>query len=474
MNDDRRALLRRLAVLSAGVGLAGCGSVTDPGPREDDTATPTEEATRTTERSTPRQLASEWGFDDVVDLVDAGADPTGETPIDDVFEDAVGAETLLYLPRGTYRLEGSVSADDASRIGLAGDGATVVPPDGNDDVLFGFGWSEPIDAAFCRGITFDFTAENTGGRPLLARANDAVLVEDVTVRGEADVEQDLVRVDVTGSGGSGMVRRLHLPDGAPGDTKVTGCEVGDSNRGDVSFVDCRIDGFPDNGLYANPPDGSVHVIGGRYRNNGIAGVRVEVDDDAIVRGVHVRCDDAAGAGDNMRGIRLRAGHSVLVEDCVVEMLEVTSSDGGITFASELGGGTVRNCLIRVDADDVNGIRIKRAADAESQDGRFVCDSVTITGDASGGGAIQASDRTGLSFRDMCIHQPGADRDGLRADYVDGEFVDSRVSVTGDAFVLTDSRIDRRNVTVVDSTAEGDGDRTPCGAIDVGSDESIDV
>ncbi len=453
--------------------------MTDPGPGEDDTPTEgatrtTEGATRTTERSTPGRLANEWGFDDVVDLVDAGADPTGETPIDDVFEDAIGAETLLYLPPGTYRLEGSVAADDASRIGLAGDDATVVPPDGNDDVLFGFGWSEPIDAAFCRGITFDFTAENTGGRPLLARANDAVFIEDVTVRGEADVDQDLVRVDVTGSGGSGMVRRLHLPDGALGDTKVTGCEVGDSNRGDVSFVDCQIDGFPDNGLYANPPKGSVHVIGGRYRNNGIAGVRVEVDDDAIVRGVHVRCDDAEGAGQNMRGIRLRAGHSVLVEDCVVEMLEVTSSDGGITFASELGGGTVRNCLIRVDADDVNGLRIKRAANAESQHGPFVCDSITITGTASGGGAIQASDRTGLSFRDICIHQPGADRDGLHADYVDGEFVDSRVSVTGDAFVLTESRIDRRNVTVADGTADDDGGASSCGAADVGSDESIDV
>ena len=467
VKTTRRSLLRRLGAVGTAAGVAGCGGSPIPVPsgsrsRDDrGTATP----------AGPRRLAREWGFDDAVDLARVGADPTGEEPIDDVLRERIDDGRLLYLPSGTYRLAESIDVSDVRRVALVGDDATVVPPEGNDDVLFGFGWGSPVDAVFCRGITFDFTAPNTGGRPLLARAVDTVSIEDVTVRGEADVDQDLVRVDVTGSAGSGTVRRLRLPDGAPADTGVTGCEVGDDNRGDLTFADCEIAGFPDNGLYADPPQGSVRVIGGRYLNNGVAGVRIEAPDgEAIVRGVHVRCDDASGAGENMRGIRLRAGRSVLVEDCLVELLEVTSSDGGITFASELGAATVRNCRIRVDADGVNAVRMKSPASERTREGPFVCDSLTVVGDAAGGAAIEAANRSGVSFREVCLHQSGADRDGVSADRVDGEFVDSRIAVTGDPFVLSESRLDRRDVTIADGeVTSADAGSGGCVGGDIGSD-----
>ncbi|MFC7096874.1 right-handed parallel beta-helix repeat-containing protein [Halobaculum marinum] len=474
MPPTRRSLLRRLAPLSVAVATAGCGGAPTPVPPwrdpPDDGADDT--GGTTTPVDAPTRLAREWGFDDAVDLTTVGADPTGTEPIDDVVRSAVDSERLLYLPEGRYRLDETVVADGSEgvdRIGLVGENATVVPADGKDDVLFGFGAGSPVDAAYCKGITFDFSAENTGGRPLLARASDAVLIEDVTVRGEADVDQDLFRIDVTGSAGSGTVRRLRLPDGAPADTKVTGCEVGDDNRGDLSFLDCEIAGFPDNGLYADPPHGSVRVVGGSYRNNGVAGVRVNAPDgDAVIRGVHVRCDDADGAGENMRGIRLRGGRSVLVEDCFVELLEVTSSDGAITFASELGAATVRNCLIRVDTDGVNAIRIKSPAGETTSEGPFVCDSITVVGDASDGAAIEAAYRSGVSFRELCVHQSGGDRDGVNLASVDGEFVDSVVAVTGDPFVLSESRLDRRNVSVPDAPVAVGRSGQTCGDRDVGS------
>ncbi|MFC7098952.1 right-handed parallel beta-helix repeat-containing protein [Halobaculum marinum] len=474
MNTERRTLLRRLAALSVAAGLAGCGGPPDsdaatdrpPLPGRGDSLT---EASSTPTPSTSALLAEEWGFDTVTDVTDLGADPTGESPIDDILAEHAGPEELLYLPSGRYLIEETVSFAGDERIGIVGADATIVPPQGNDDTIVSFGWPEPVGNAVFAGITFDFSAEDTGGRPLLAKA-DNLLIEDVAVRGEADVNQDLFRVDVTDAEGSGMVRRLFLPDGAPPDTKVTGCEVGDDNRGDVSFVDCEIDRFPDNGLYANPPKGSVHVVGGLYENNGVAGVRIEVADDAVVRGVHVRCDDRTRGGVNMRGIRLRAGRSVVVEDCLVEMLEVTSSDGAITFASELQSATVRNCLIRVDAEDVNAIRMKSAANDASRAGPFVCESLTITGTAGSGAAIEASDREGVTFRDICIYQPGTDRDGIHADHVSGEFLDSSVSVTGYPFVLNESNLSRRNVSTREGIAESsEGDDGSCGSGGIGSD-----
>lgn len=476
MNTERRTFLRRLAALSVAAGVAGCGGLRGPGSDSDSDRSPLPSRDdvspgRSPSRDTgpPESLAAEWGFEAVVDLTAEGADPTGEEPIDDVLADHLGPSELVYLPAGDYRIADSVSIGGAERVGLVGDDATIVPSEGNDDTIVSFGWPQPVERALFAGITFDFTAENTGGRPLLSRA-DNMLVEDVAVDGEADVDQDLFRVDVTDAGGQGIVRRLFLPDGAPPDTKVTGCEVGDDTRGDVSFIDCEIDRFPDNGLYANPPKGTVRVIGGKYKNNGVAGVRVEVADDAVVRGVHVRCDDATNGGANMRGIRLRAGRSVLVEDCLVEMMEVTSSDGGITFASELESATVRNCLVRVDAGGVNAIRIKSAANDRAREGPFVCEGVTITGAAGGGSAIDAADRRGVTFRDICLYQSGAERDGIHADSVVGEFVDSAVSVTANPFVVNDSDLRRRNVAVEGGIeASADVGPGPCSDGDLGSD-----
>lgn len=401
----------------------------------------------------PRDVASiadEWGFDGVTNLADVGADTGGDRAVDGVLDEHATAGTLVYLPPGRYRLTDEFSIGDGSRLGLVGYDAVVAPEEGFSDTLFGLGWPDPLDEVLVSGVTFDFSAPDTGGRPVFAAADDRVVLRDLSVRGEVDVEQDLFRLDVTGEDGTGLVERLTLPDGAVPGTSVTGCEVGDNNRGDVSFVDCHIEGFPDNGLYADPPEGSVEVQGGYFRNNGIAGVRIETNEDSVVRGVHVRCDRAEGSGRNMRGIRLRAGNSLLVEDCVVELLEVTESDGAITFASELESATVRNCRLRVDADNVNAIRVKSPSDGASSNtsqGPFRCENVVVTGSASEGAAIQAANREGCEFYGLCVNQPGDNRDGFQADNVVGELVNSHIAVTGDPLAFRNSTITRRDVTL---------------------------
>ncbi|MFW5934281.1 MAG: hypothetical protein ACOCQL_00350, partial [Halolamina sp.] len=278
-----------------------------------------------------------------------------------------------------------------------------------------------------------------------------VLYRDLSVRGPSDVSGDIVRLDVTTPEGIGVVDGLSLPDGSPVPS-VTGCEVGDNNHGDVSFYDCHIAGFPDNGLYADPPEGSINVFGGFFRNNGVAGVRITTSEPSLVRGVRVRCDDADGAGENMRGIRLRGGYDHVVEDCVVELLDVTSSDGAVTIASELASATVRNCHLHVDADGVNAIRVK-SPNADATDavraGPFRFENVRITGDAVGGAAVQAADRRGCTFSNLQIHQSGADRDGIVTTNVEGELLDTCISVTNDALSLRNSQIERRNVRVGD-------------------------
>jgi len=458
----RRRNFLAAAAAVATVGLAGCGDSgpepTDPG-GEPSRPVGDHPGTRDRERPYPAALAEEWGFDRVVNLASEGADQSGVRDTADHFADAFEDGTLVYLPPGRYELGRTIEVT-GDAVGVVGENATIVPPDGYEGVLFAFGYPDPLSEVVVEGITFDFRAEETGARPLFAMADSRIVARELTVRGEVDVPQDQFRFDVTDPEGTALVEDVRLPDGAVPGTGATGIEVGDQNHGDLSFIDCEVAGFPDNGLYANPPEGEVSVLGGYYRNNGISGVRIETEDASVVRGVHVRCDDAGGAGRNMRGIRLRSGESLLVEDCLVEMLEVTSSDGGIVFSSELGSATVQNCQVRVDADTINAIRIKSPGDSTAEaahHGPFRCENVYVTGNAAGGAAVAAADRRGCEFANLCVHQPGERRDGIVAEDVHGQVHDSYVSVTGTPLSFTSSSISRRNV-VVDRTPEATEER----------------
>ncbi|NIR34699.1 MAG: hypothetical protein GWN73_01325, partial [Actinobacteria bacterium] len=70
--------------------------------------------------------------------------------------------------------------------------------------------------------------------------------------------------------------------------------------------------------------------------------------NSTVRGVHVRCDAEPEGFGNMRGIRLREGTNVLVEHCLVEMLDVVGSDGAVVLAPWLEEATVRDTNIVID------------------------------------------------------------------------------------------------------------------------------
>jgi hypothetical protein len=457
---DRRGFLSRVAAIGS-VGIAGCGRpLSRRGPRPSNAPATTGDPTRADRQQRrsriqshdPSTVADGWGLEEIVDLGELGAGDG--TPIDGFLERHATDGTLLYLPPGDYSLEETFSLADAGRVGLLGDGATIAPPDGFTAPMLGMGYPDPVTALFVRGITFDYRAEDTGGRPILGVAEETVVFRDLSVTGVADVSGDLVRLDVTAPRGVGIVDRLSLPDGStvPG---VTGCEVGDNNHGDVVFYDCHIAGFPDNGLYANPPDGAVGVYGGEFRNNGVANVRITASEPSVVRGVHVRCDEDDSIAENMRGIRLRGGSGHVVEDCTVEMLSVTSSDGAVTVASELESATVRNCRLHVDADGVNGIRVKspnEGAGEAKREGPFRFEDVCITGAAAGGAAVNLSDRRNCSLRNVDIQQSGDDRDGVVASNVHGEIVDSCVAVTNDALSLSNSEIERRNVRVRRATA----------------------
>ncbi|MDZ5812786.1 hypothetical protein U4E84_15680, partial [Halorubrum sp. AD140] len=359
----RRAFLSRLTAATGAVGalgaLAGCGGsdTSDTSDAEEPSTPPDPE-----EPAIPPDLQGPDGpfdsvpapFDSIADLAEFGADPSAAGSLEAAVTDAAADGRLLFLPSGRYRMEGVLELSGVARFGLVGGEATRVPSSGTTETDDG---SVLLDS-----LHFDLGGNGVESRAVDARVSDRLELFDVSVTGTLDAGRGAVRVDVTDPDGSGVVERLSLRDGAAAETTATGCYVGDENRGSITFRDCEIEGFPDNGLYAAPSRGRIVVEGGYYANNGIANVRVR--SGSVVRGVHVRCDAGDRPLKNMRGIRLSNdaptadAEPTVVEDVVVEMVDVTGSDGAITLSEEVAAAEIRDATVVVHADDVRALWAK--------------------------------------------------------------------------------------------------------------------
>ncbi|MFB6164755.1 MAG: right-handed parallel beta-helix repeat-containing protein [Haloarculaceae archaeon] len=403
----RRELLR-LGSAAAAASLAGCsllgggGNSPVPPPR---VSTPRGD-------DLPAKGPTGTPYEHTVNLVaDAGADPTGQSSIASTLKRRAGDDTLLYLPQGRYLLDEPVVLSGFSNLGIVGDGATIVPPDGYTRYLLVAGVPRQAASAFrFAGVAFDCTGARTAPRPLQASVETGLAVSDVTVHGRAQT----VRFDVTDRDGRGVVERLRLPDGGAtvGGLYPPGCFVGPITRGRLTFRDCRIEGFPNNGLYASGAKGPTDVIGGTYRNNDIANVRVS--GDSLVRGVHVRNDASPADYRNMRGIMLRNGRSARVENATIELADVTDSDGAIVAEKLLRTATIENTEIRIDVDDVPAIWAKSPTRKLTANGptHVACRNLFVTGAAADGSTVRVVDRHGCTFERVSISQSGVRRNGL--------------------------------------------------------------
>jgi len=446
---NRRRFLRRVGLVGATAALAGC-----PARDTDDEETP-ERTPTPTDRETPDSpsLVEQYAdrFDTVVDVTAAGADPSGEESITPVLEDASSEDTLLHFPEGEYLMAEGWERPKIENFGLVGTGAVIRPPDGFDGYLFGLGKAGQATDLLVHGLQFDVSAERTGARVLDARVDDGLQVTDVAVSGVQYLEYPVTRFDVTSPDGTGVVKRLSLPDGGQPGTLAVGTYVSDMSKGTLEFRDCQIEGFPNNGLYGSSSEGPLHVIGGYYANNDIANVRV--GDEGVIDGVHVRCDEAPSRFENMRGIRLRNGTSARVTNCTVELLDVTYSDGAIVIEPWMEGAVIEDTTVRIDADDIPALQAKSTAE-DVESGVLACRRTDIDGAAAGNQTVTVTDRDGCVFEDMTVRQTGEQRNGLYLERsVDNELSDSRIDVTGDPVVLKQADIERANTEIERRRAE---------------------
>jgi hypothetical protein len=399
-------------------------------------------------------------YDTVVDVTEEGGDPTGEESVTPVLEDLAADQTLIEFPDGTYRLD-PLWVSDLDQFGLRGTGESRprLVPSGPATSL-GATWLKfaDIGAFEFEWFTFDFREEGHGGRFHLSGQDD-YLVREITVDGQYPQGVGGFRFETLDGGSTGVIERIRAPDGAPALAGSTGIWVGYGHTGELYVVDCRIENFPDNGLYASAPgrevsrptgDGPVHVRGGFYRNNNIANVRLGSTGSSAknVRVVATGVPPHDGAL-NVRGIQLRAGSDHLIEECEIELEDGAGEGlGGIVFHSDAGSATIRDTRIRVDRDEMPAINSLRPPQRRSGPR---LEEVTIEGSAATGSAVMLRNRQKTALDGCDIFQSGPERNGLVLDDVDGTLSSSRISVTGDPIVSYSSSVTRRNVEL-----DGDG------------------
>ena len=370
---------------------------------------------------------AERSFDAVVDVSAVGGDTSGGAAVDDVITDVARDGTLLEFPDGRYRID-DLTLTDLEGVGLSAAGdVTLVPGTACENWLT---VAEVEDFLF-EGFTLDNTA--SGCAPtVVMRASDGLEVRDVTKRGYHDGDNTAFGFAVTDATGTGVVERLRVPDGSI-PVKPVGVYV--QGEGTITFRDCHIEGFGNNGLYASMAGGPVHVEGGRYVDNDRANVRLGSPNSSVRR-----ADIVARAADpmplNARGIRFSDGPGpVLIEDCHIHMAGGRGM-GGIVNAYNGGTLEVRDTVIRIDPEYRNlrgthtgyGVLLDEASAAPT--GTRTLENVRVVGGGSGGAALRVR-RGDTTLRDCCIRQTG-DRDGLRfeLDPSDVTVVDIAIDVPG--------------------------------------------
>jgi len=380
---------------------------------------------------------------DVVD--DLGVDDTGSVAIDGDLRPHLSDGTLLQFPDGRYRIDQLITYA-LSDFGMVATGdATLVPGDLPESNL----WIAGGDVRNFRFEGFDIDNSGAVGPTIAFGATDGLVVRDITKRGAHASHNAAFGFSITDPAGSGLVENLKAGDGDAYHDERGATGVYTKTKGTLTFRDCTISNWGDNGLYGSQSVGSVHVKGGYYANSNVAQVRVS-SAGSTVSGVRVEVNESRGGERNQRGIRVCEGEGpVTVSDCDIVLSDGQGS-GGIVTAFDGGSLVVENTRVHVEESYTTvgsggtrtsyGVLVDEATDVAGPT-RTVLDGVSVTGGGTQSAAVEFR-RGNATVRNSCINQTGSDRDGVvfRGATTDNRVDDSTISVPTSAIVRGDATV----------------------------------
>ncbi|WP_129115572.1 right-handed parallel beta-helix repeat-containing protein [Halegenticoccus tardaugens] len=421
-------------------------------------------------------------FGNIVNVVQAGADPTGEEPINPILEELRADDTLLFFPEGRYKMNTTFRYTGFTNFGINGSNATIVPTSadewiGEDERCFLLGvYYNPGQRIYVHGLDFDYSAPNTGVRAIEAYAIDRLFVKNIDINGEHDTLWDAGGTfNLTDPNGVGVVDGFRVPDGTAALVDEggriqygrSGITVNRYHKGGIWIRNCVIKSCWDNGLYATDSDGFVSIQGGLYQNNNISNLRLG-GVDSVIQGPRVVVDRVRFNDLNQRGIRIEQGARVLVNNANIDL---TNPNGhAITVENAVTSATISNANINIGSSPVqnsqgivvsgNTGRVRVVGGRINIDGPdhggnaisinstdqttepVIVENLQITGDRGGepgGRETVRCDRDSCTFRNLTIRQPGpAYRQGLTLTGNNCKVVYSNIQTTHHPLINTGS------------------------------------
>jgi len=463
---DRRSFLKGTAVGTVSVG--GClqliGQETASQPQSRNTSGRTATVSQSGTELPDGIPEVPDGFDEVVNVIDAGGDSEGEEPIDDLVAD-VSDDTLLRFPSGTYRL-GQTEVEGLENVGMVAaedSDPKLVPSEPLEELGRRWIYFSGVSGFLIDGLNVDFREEGYSGRIMITGPGDFAVC-NLRVLGRYDPEPMSFRFDVRDEDHNAVINNLTAFGVDRETAKTTGLYVGRHHAGEITFRDCRVEDFPDNGIYASPPgghggdfegeDGTVHVRGGLFRNNNIANIRLG-STGSTVKDATIVVDEKPPKhpnGRNVRGIRLRGKKDQIVENCDIRYSpDAGAGTAAIAVNKDNGRATVRNTRIRMDRDKMPAIAASAPSEAvdENQDDPpgVLFENVRITGRARYGTTVDIVDRDETEFRQCWITQRGESRKGIVFSDSDNCAVrNTTIVVTEDPLTTRSSAVETEDLT----------------------------
>lgn len=418
-------------------------------------------------------------FDRTVDIVeDLGADNTGSQSIDGELNEAISGGTLITFPEGEYKIANSHRLPSGANVGFVGEGDVVfAPPQGSNFSMFASGVSSPANQVLFKNIDFDIRPDNTV-TGLRFNTQNGVYVEDVEYVGRGTHSDGSVAnaltVTISNADATGVVRNVVATQGSSwaryksGDGRI-GIGVFQPHSGTLKVVDCHLEEFGNNGMYASRHTGKVQIEGGTFRNNNVASVRISGQGN-YVEGATIEIDPEKYEGPResnhesnafgmravwINGRKFDKQPGAEVRDCDIVVRDHPAPNSAIRVSDNSTSLAVRNTRIQHDLDDMAAVR------SEPNGHPVELESVSITGDASGGAAVNASNSPDSVVRNCCIEQSGSNRSGVVLSGSNGSAVrDCNINVTGQAVDVSSSGVETANIT--------NGDSCPAPSLDGGS------
>ncbi|GAA0200345.1 hypothetical protein ACFFQF_00985 [Haladaptatus pallidirubidus] len=284
-----------------------------------------------------------------INIIEEGADRTGEEPIDKILDEHNTSGTEFYFPEGRYRLD--QFATDNPNIQFRGNNATLVPTQttrmrnwfeiyGDGFVFDGF----ELDFQTCP-YPPRFHLEASGWRyeNVIARGHCGTDGEDGKPRDMGIHGVTFLRIYETDPDGTSIIRNVYLPDGSgpPGArTNRRGILIAnDQMKGTIRCENLWMEQWGENTIYANNHPGRVEIVDSYFRNTNV-GVRLGgdslVEGSQFIRNYDVPLQRQGWSGGSlMRGVRIEGDDeeaypgTLTIRDCDFKFYSPSGDfDGG--------------------------------------------------------------------------------------------------------------------------------------------------